>query len=604
MGQFDPYFPFTADEHFNIDGLRRAATNSGAGGPFPAGGGFNSVGQYLPNESSVAGTLRGAEVLRGLRDWPQRNRIPSREVGNSAAIRLFIGYAPLDAPDALGARQVLESTLGEAYEAFESIPFSDDYGNLEDHGRFELRWPSTTYSVPRTFHTCMGIRCVQPCEPSLTSYFTVQNSQIALAQHQQLMRRQAQLQAHAQAQAAQAQAAAGGMIGMQHGGMQMHQFQQSNPGMHPGAPGVQLTPHLMQQQMQLQIQRQQQQQAAQQNHQAQMQQQLAMQQANSQQSNPGQPGPPNQQGQQQHPQMRPPSRMANPHEQNQGAQQHHPPQGPQGQPPPQTPQQVQQHNPQQPPMNPQQVQMQRLALLRQQQIQAHRVQQVQAQVHAQAQQQQQRPGGAFILRINQIADHLGNFDQQSGLDMAAWTEFVEKHFHPDARLIHIFVEQDRSRTFEVLRSSIARYFWTYFQSGAQSLRLHTEQAAEIPMAGRMQVRCQRAILTISFSSGARLEMAGSLNAMFAPSSDVIECLEIQQVSDEEIISRTEIKNVLDNFSPITSPKMTKNKLSKTQQKLQQQRSDGLTLEHFPKVPRGQLGTTSRVQQFLEVDYQT
>lgn len=244
-----------------------------------------------------------------------------------------------------------------------------------------------------------------------------------------------------------------------------------------------------------------------------------------------------------------------------------------------------------------------MAYLRhQQQLQLHRAQQAQA--HAQAQQQQQRPGGAFILRINQIADHLGNFGSQNGRDMTAWTDFVDKHFHPEARLIHVFNEQDRgSRTFEVLRSSIARYFWTYFESGAQSLRLHTENAAEIPMAGRMQVRCRKAIITIYFSSGARLEMAGSLNAMFAPSSDVIECLEIQQTGDEEIIPRTEIKNVLDNFSPVTSPKMTKNKPSKAQQKLQQQRLDGLTLEHFPKVPRGQLGTTSRVQQFLEVDYQ-
>ena len=48
-----------------------------------------------------------------------------------------------------------------------------------------------------------------------------------------------------------------------------------------------------------------------------------------------------------------------------------------------------------------------------------------------------------------------------------------------------------------------------------------------------------------------------------------------------------------------SPKMTKNKPPKAQQKLQQ-RFDGLTIDHFPKTPKGNLGVTARVQQFLEV----
>jgi len=117
--------------------------------------------------------------------------------------------------------------------------------------------------------------------------------------------------------------------------------------------------------------------------------------------------------------------------------------------------------------------------------------------------------------------------------------------------------------------------------------------------------CNGATLTVTYPYGARLEMSGRLEAGFLSGSNIIETLELQQTSHEETLSRSEIERVLSswvggaNALETKSPKMAKNKLPKAQQKLQQ-RLDGLTIDAFPKAPKGNMGVASRVQQFLEV----
>ncbi|KAI7289516.1 hypothetical protein KC315_g20022, partial [Hortaea werneckii] len=301
--------------------------------------------------------------------------------------------------------------------------------------------------------------------------------------------------------------------------------------------------------------------------------------------------------------MRPQSRMANPHQQSQGPQQT--PEQSQGSQPPQgTPQPVQAPTPQsaqQQQLTPQQMQgfqqqqqqqQQQRALLQRQQAQqrSQAFQQMQAAQAAAQAQAQTRPSsqtpGFCILKVNLLADDLSRFDMSNGKDLNAWNDFTEKHFAPEGRLMHSFDDNPnaKAKVYEVLRPTIARYFWTYFESGAQSLRLHTEHARENQARnGGSQVSCAHATLTVSYPSGARLEMSGRLNALFVPQGDIplIECLELQQTSTEEIISRSEIERVLSSFSPqmdTKSPKMTKTKPPKAQQKLQQ-RFDGLTIDH-------------------------
>lgn len=252
-------------------------------------------------------------------------------------------------------------------------------------------------------------------------------------------------------------------------------------------------------------------------------------------------------------------------------------------------------------------QRQQIAMLQQQQ----RSRMTQMQAAQQAQQSQSAQGGMWILRLMNFNDHLSNFNETNGKELSVWQNFVERHFADQGRLIHSFdssppngTGQGRGKIFEVLRPTIARYFWTYFDSGASSLRLHTEHAREMPHpTGSHQVQCQNAVLSVSYPNGARLEMSGSLHVLFTAGSDSIECLHFQTTSTEETLARSRIEKVVSEWSPSmtnkASPKMAKNKLPKAQQKLQDQQ-ERLTIDHFPKTPKGTMGVTSKVQQFLEV----
>ena len=172
--------------------------------------------------------------------------------------------------------------------------------------------------------------------------------------------------------------------------------------------------------------------------------------------------------------------------------------------------------------------------------------------------------------------------------------------------MHSFLLEDmaKKKTYEVQRATIARYFQSYFDSNAQSVRLHTEQGREMHVPpNRHSVSFMNATFTVFYPNGARLELSGNLNVLFAPASDLVECMEFNTTSSEDIIARTEISRVLDTWSPTmnkaASPKMTKNKLPKAQNKMQSQ-FEGLTIDSFPKVTKGDLGVATRVQSFLEV----
>jgi hypothetical protein len=100
-----------------------------------------------------------------------------------------------------------------------------------------------------------------------------------------------------------------------------------------------------------------------------------------------------------------------------------------------------------------------------------------------------------------------------------------------------------------------------------------------------------------------MEMQGTLSVVFAPQTDLIEYMDLSTTTSEETILRSKIEEVLSSWSPAiankASPKMAKKNLPKAQQKMQSQ-LEGLTIESFPKIPKGSYGITARVQSFLEV----
>lgn len=118
------------------------------------------------------------------------------------------------------------------------------------------------------------------------------------------------------------------------------------------------------------------------------------------------------------------------------------------------------------------------------------------------------------------------------------------------------------------------------------------------------VQFMSAVLVIYFPKGMRLELSGSLSCQFAQGENTIERMELTTLHTEEIIDRAVVENIVSNFSPTmsnkTSPKMAKKNLPKAQQKMQQNQPERLTMDDFPKAPKGTWGVTTRVQHFLEV----
>jgi hypothetical protein len=425
---------------------------------------------------------------------------------------------------------------------------------------------------------------------------TIQQQQAQQQQAQQAQQQQAHAQQQQQQQAQQLAAA------QQQQQLQIQQQAQAQQQQ------IQPLQQQAQQQAQQQQQQQQQQQAQaqqqQQQHNLHLQQQLAMQHVNSQQSNHSQANPAGQTSQQNTPnQMRPQSRTAN---------------APEPAAHPQTPQQtgqqvatpVQQATPQvtQPTNQPANLDQARQlqAVYRRAQLQQQR--QGSAGVQPVGQPQQAGLVGIYILKLMQFSDQLSSIQTASGRNIEDWHKFVERHFAPEACLLHSFDSNEalsgKTKVFEVFRDSIARYFWTYFESGAQSLRLHTELARETTYNGGTHlVQCSNAVLSISYPNGVRLDMNGSLRVIFAAHTDHIQSLSFQTSNAEEFISRSQVEKVVTDWEPtpsLKSPVMTKGKLPKAQQKKLQEQQDRLSMEHFPKSYRGTLGVSSRVQNFLEV----
>ena len=236
-------------------------------------------------------------------------------------------------------------------------------------------------------------------------------------------------------------------------------------------------------------------------------------------------------------------------------------------------------------------------------------QQQAAQQQQQQQQSQNQPAQVpFICKLLLFADKLSNFGlidgDRDGRVLDNWQDFVDKHFAPEGRVV--LQPHEYNHKMEVPRATIARFFWMYFETGASSLRLHTENGNEIHLPGnKCRLACSNATLTVSYPNGSRVEASGPLSVLYG--ADMIEGFEFQVLTVEEQLSRSEVEKALSNYSPSMStkqsPKMTKKNLPKAQQKMQQQQQQQANegpISMLPKAPGGHSGMTGRMLQFLEV----
>ncbi|KAL8726615.1 MAG: hypothetical protein Q9181_005976 [Wetmoreana brouardii] len=455
----------------------------------------------------------------------------------------------------------------------------------------------------------------------------------SVASNPQLAQRQRQFQQMQIMQMQQQMAQNGGMP-TGHGSNPMNPAQfrpnQGNPNVRPPV-------NLIQQQQQAQIAReQQQQQHHAQQHQA-MAQHLALQQAANQSGN-NQPQPTPQQ------QSRPPSQMAGGQDpqaaasaqqhpqmqQQQQQQQQHQHQAPAPQQAPNAQQQQQQQQSQQPPQAQPQAQQQAQQQQQQQQqsqSQQQPTQQAQAQQHHQAQQQAQAQPhhaqqsantmmqprmqtmkGASVLKLIQFGDQLGSFStRKQPNDLNFWQIFVERFFsHTGVIRQQLYYSTDQStKQYEISPTpSLARYYWTQFNSGVQNIQMILERFRELDLPnGGHSITSEKTSFIYWLANGHQLVTSGGLRVQFDQLGK-IDKLEILTTSHEEFVPRAQLlRTATESPEMKHSPNQTKasgKKASQQRQKAAQATHEQGPVAAIPRTTINDQGVTPSVMQFLEV----
>jgi hypothetical protein len=175
-----------------------------------------------------------------------------------------------------------------------------------------------------------------------------------------------------------------------------------------------------------------------------------------------------------------------------------------------------------------------------------------------------------------------------------------------------------TKQFTISASSLARYYWTHFDSGVQNIQLQLEGVREIPASNNGHwVMCTRARYIFWFGNNTQVRNIpihachrprltstqliwnGKLTAMFPPGQDKFEVLEFEVSKTEEFIPRSELARIISQGSPLMnkSPKMSRTPAKKAMQKAQ----GALQIEDFPSAPINEWAVTPAVMQYLEVD---
>jgi hypothetical protein len=88
-----------------------------------------------------------------------------------------------------------------------------------------------------------------------------------------------------------------------------------------------------------------------------------------------------------------------------------------------------------------------------------------------------------------------------------WQSFVSQFWAPDGRLVQHVLDNTNSSTkqFMINASSLARYYWTWFDSGVQNIQLQLEGVREAPASNSTHwVTCSRARYIFWFANNTQV----------------------------------------------------------------------------------------------------
>lgn len=195
-------------------------------------------------------------------------------------------------------------------------------------------------------------------------------------------------------------------------------------------------------------------------------------------------------------------------------------------------------------------------------------------------------------------------------DLNYWQSFVEKYFsHAGIIRQQLYYSSDQStKTYEISPTpTLARYYWTQFNSGVENIQMIVEQPSEKNLAnGGHSVSSDKTSFIFWLNNGHQLVMGGGLKVQFDHHGK-IDVLEILTSSHQEFVPRAKLLRAAAESPEIKhSPNQSKASGKKAAQQRQKQAQAAQDLPPVAAIPNSTItdqGVTPPIQQFLEVSGQ-
>lgn len=192
-------------------------------------------------------------------------------------------------------------------------------------------------------------------------------------------------------------------------------------------------------------------------------------------------------------------------------------------------------------------------------------------------------------------------------ELSIWQHFVDIFFS-NAGVIRqqLYYSSDQStKMYEISPTpTLARYYWTHFNSGVQNIQMIVERFRELDLPnGGHSVNSDKTSFIYWLANGHQLVTTGSLKVQFDPAGK-IDVLEIITTSHEEFVPRAKLLRAATESPQLKhSPNQsrTTGKKGATQRQKQAQAAQDQT--PFAAVPSSTIndqGVTPSVGEFLEV----
>ncbi|PGH12829.1 hypothetical protein AJ79_04053 [Helicocarpus griseus UAMH5409] len=202
-----------------------------------------------------------------------------------------------------------------------------------------------------------------------------------------------------------------------------------------------------------------------------------------------------------------------------------------------------------------------------------------------------------VLRLLAFAEHLSAFSSQKpqpGFEY--WVRFVDNFFSPSGVLRHgVWSADQGTKQFEIATPALARYYYTYFNSGVKHIQMIVENAQEkdLPTSGQI-VESPKTCFIYWLANECQLVTHGTLRAQYDIGGK-LDLLELTTRNHTEYIPRNLLQPSAESPDQKQSPKVGKGPAKRAQQKQPSVPSlaapDPIVNEH---------GVPFAVMKFLEV----